>query len=231
MRKGEGFVRFSLGGPNGLLPLVHQNRVVTESFGKSEISGPKHFCDLCRKLPCHGNSDHLMSFKKSFHASHFCDLYRRSAGTEIISEAPFFIFGFSDFLISEAGVKKRPERRSLGPPKVFYRKNSSVTRSGSCSERRLRKLKSCSPHPLPKNQLLSLSCMQRHVVVTTNIIPVIVVSLSFSRISLPSDGSDCGCSSLPVHHNKFLCCRSSNIAIACAHHQSTVHIAIVVPPI
>ena len=52
-----------LGGPNGLLPLAHQNRAVTESFGKSEIPGPKHFCDFSRKLPRHGNSDHLMSFK------------------------------------------------------------------------------------------------------------------------------------------------------------------------
>ena len=53
-----------LGGPNGLLPLAHQNRAVTESFGKSEIPGPKHFCDLSRKLPRHGNSDHLMAFKE-----------------------------------------------------------------------------------------------------------------------------------------------------------------------
>ena len=30
----------SLGGPNGLLPLAHQNRAVTEGFGKSEIPGP-----------------------------------------------------------------------------------------------------------------------------------------------------------------------------------------------
>ena len=53
-----------LGGPNGLLPLAHQNRAVTESFGKSEIPGPKHFCDLSRRLPRHGNSDDLMSFKE-----------------------------------------------------------------------------------------------------------------------------------------------------------------------
>ena len=30
-----------LGGPKGLLPLAHQNRAVTECFGKSEIHGPK----------------------------------------------------------------------------------------------------------------------------------------------------------------------------------------------
>ena len=29
-----------------------------------EIPGPKHFCDLSRKLPPHGNSDDLMSFKE-----------------------------------------------------------------------------------------------------------------------------------------------------------------------
>ena len=57
------FMCFFLGGPNGLLPLAHENRAVTESFGKSEIPGPKHLCDLSRKLPRHGNSDHLMSFK------------------------------------------------------------------------------------------------------------------------------------------------------------------------
>ena len=55
---------YPLGGPNGLLPLAHGNRAVTESFGKSEIPGPKPFCDLSRKLPRHGNSDHLMSFKR-----------------------------------------------------------------------------------------------------------------------------------------------------------------------
>ena len=55
---------FLLGGPNGLLPLALQNRAVTESFGITEIPGSKHFCDLCRKLPHHGNSDHLMSFKE-----------------------------------------------------------------------------------------------------------------------------------------------------------------------
>ena len=55
---------YDLGGPNGLLPLAHQNRAVTESFRKSEIPGPKHFCDLSRKLPRHGNSDDLMSFKE-----------------------------------------------------------------------------------------------------------------------------------------------------------------------
>ena len=67
------FARFytcsiGLGGPNGLLPLAHQNRAVTESFGKSEIPGPKHFCDLSRKLSRHRNSDHLMAFKvRVFH--------------------------------------------------------------------------------------------------------------------------------------------------------------------
>ena len=83
-----------LGGPNGLLPLAHQSRAATESFGKSEIPGPERFCDLCQKLPRHGNSNHLMSFKQGvFCATHFCDLWS-CAGTEIISEAPFF-----DFLI------------------------------------------------------------------------------------------------------------------------------------
>ena len=47
------------------------------------------------KLPRHGKSDHLMYFKERvFDTFHFCDLYRSCAGTEIISEAPFF-----DFLI------------------------------------------------------------------------------------------------------------------------------------
>ena len=150
----------------------------------------RHFRDLSRKLPRHGNSDHLISFKerdclsmgeenvpdnapiqKHFRTPlnlkellvcsilDFCtgkaendtcagwktyhtkgcpkpflggvsfvrfstplffptppwrplNLYRSCAGTEIISEAPFFWF----FLISEAGAKKRPERRSPGPP-------------------------------------------------------------------------------------------------------------------
>ena len=79
-------------GPKALLPLTYQNRAVTESFGKSEIPGPKHFCDLSQKLPRYGHSDHLMSFKGVFHASHFCDLYRSCASTEIISKAPFFDF-------------------------------------------------------------------------------------------------------------------------------------------
>ena len=80
----------NLGGANGLLPLTHQNRAVRESFGKSEIPGPKHFCDLCRKVPRHGNSDHFMFFKeRAFCAYLFCDLCQSCAGTEIISEAPF----------------------------------------------------------------------------------------------------------------------------------------------
>ena len=49
--------------PNSLLPLARSNGAVMESFGKSESHGPKRFCDLCRKLPCHRNSDHdLTSF-------------------------------------------------------------------------------------------------------------------------------------------------------------------------
>ena len=84
------FLAFVLGGPNGLLPLAHQSRAVTESFGKSDNPGSPYFCDLSRTLPCHGNSDHLMSFKERvFHTSHFCALYRSCAGTEMISEAPF----------------------------------------------------------------------------------------------------------------------------------------------
>ena len=55
-----------LAGPNGLLPLAHQNRAITESFGNLEIHGPKHFCDLCHNMPRHENSDHLMSFQKEF---------------------------------------------------------------------------------------------------------------------------------------------------------------------
>ena len=111
--------RIDRGGPNGLLLLAHQNRAVTESFGKSEIPGPKHFCDLCRNLPRHGNSDHLMSFQdRVFCASLFCDLCQSCACTEIISEAPFFDFLISDFLMSEAGAKKRPKRRKSGPPNL-----------------------------------------------------------------------------------------------------------------
>ena len=108
-------------GPNGLLALAHQNRAVKESLGKSEIPGPNYFCALSQKLLRHGNSDHLMSFKERvFHASHFCDLYRSCAGTDIISEAPFLDFWFSDFFISEAGAKKKPARSGPGPLKPFY---------------------------------------------------------------------------------------------------------------
>ena len=38
----------ALGGPNGLLPLAHQNRAVTESFGKSKRV-PAVFCSFLRK--------------------------------------------------------------------------------------------------------------------------------------------------------------------------------------
>ena len=41
-------------------------RAITESFRKSELHEPNHFCDLCRNVPRHGNSDHLMSFKQEF---------------------------------------------------------------------------------------------------------------------------------------------------------------------
>ena len=56
----------ALGGPKGLLPLAHQNRAISESFGKSEIHGPKHFCDLCwdvTNVPRHEDSDHLRPFE------------------------------------------------------------------------------------------------------------------------------------------------------------------------
>ena len=61
------FPKYKMGGPNYLWPTR------TELSRKvSEILGPKHFCDLCRKLPCHGNPHHLMSSKERvFHASHF----------------------------------------------------------------------------------------------------------------------------------------------------------------
>ena len=39
------------------------SRKVSENR-KIQIPGPKHFCDLSRKLPRHGNSDDLMSFKE-----------------------------------------------------------------------------------------------------------------------------------------------------------------------
>ena len=42
----------------------------------------------------------------------------------IISEVPFF--GFSDCLISEAGAKKRPERRNPGPPKTLTLNKSNM---------------------------------------------------------------------------------------------------------
>ena len=90
------FSKNYLGGPNGLPPLAHHNRAITESLRESEIPGPKHFCDLCRNILHHENSDHLMSFKtRGFDTFHFCDLCRRCTGTENISESLFF-----DFLIS-----------------------------------------------------------------------------------------------------------------------------------
>ena len=57
---------------------------------------PTYFCDSSWKMPRHGNADHLMSFQRErvSQASHFCRSCRSCAGTEIISEAPFF-----DFLI------------------------------------------------------------------------------------------------------------------------------------
>ena len=67
-------------------------------FRKIGNSLAEHFCDLSRKLPRHGNSDPLMSFKERvFHASHFCDLYRSCDGTQIISEAPFFGCNFFNY--------------------------------------------------------------------------------------------------------------------------------------
>ena len=72
---------------------AHQNRAVTESFGKSESPGPKHFCDLSRKLPRHANSDDLMSFKErvfNFLFLRFVPELRRI--TESLLRLHFFVF-------------------------------------------------------------------------------------------------------------------------------------------
>ena len=64
-------------------PVWHQIKAITETVGKLEIHGPKHFCDLCQTVLRHGNSDRLMSFKKkSFRHFHVCDLRRRCIDTE-----------------------------------------------------------------------------------------------------------------------------------------------------
>ena len=58
------------------------------------------------------------SKKGVFHTSHFCDLYRSCAASRKSFPRFFFlIFRFLlNFWISEAGAKRRPENRSLGPP-------------------------------------------------------------------------------------------------------------------
>ena len=95
----------------------HRNSAITESLGKSEIHGPKHFCDLCRNVPCHENSDHLMSFnRRILDTFHVCGLCQGCTGTEIISGSPFFDFLTFWFFDSEAGARRRPKRRKPGPP-------------------------------------------------------------------------------------------------------------------
>ena len=103
-----------LGGPNGLLPLAHQNRAVTESFGKSDIPGP-NISVICPGI-CRVTEIQITSWpsKKEFFTSHFCDLYRSCvASRKSFLRLHFLIFWFSDFLISEAGAKKRPKRRTV----------------------------------------------------------------------------------------------------------------------
>ena len=83
-------------------------RAVTESFGKSEIPGPEHFCDLSRKLPRHGNSDHLMSFKES--VFHFPFLWFVPGLCCIIWYSDFLIFWFLKRVQREG-----PKRGVRGP--------------------------------------------------------------------------------------------------------------------
>ena len=93
-------------GPNGLLPLAHQNRTVTEHFGNSWA---ETFCDLSRKLPRHRHSDHLMSFK----IKHFTLPTSVICTRVVLARKSFLRFLFCwlcDFLISEAGAKKGPKR-------------------------------------------------------------------------------------------------------------------------
>ena len=121
----------NLGGPNGLLPLAHPNRAVTESFGKSEIPGPKHFCDLTRKFPRHGNSDHLMSFKERvFRFPFLWFVPGLCRVTEIISEAPFLTFWFSDFWFLKRVQRKGPKGGVRGPPNLNLYTNTVTVRRG-----------------------------------------------------------------------------------------------------
>ena len=73
------YVLLALGGPNGLLPLAHQNRAVTESFGKSKFLG-RNISVICPGS-CGVTEIQITSWpsKKELFTSHFCDLYRSCA--------------------------------------------------------------------------------------------------------------------------------------------------------
>ena len=90
------------------------SRAITESFGKSGIHGPKHFCDLCRDVPRHDHSDQVMSFQERvFDTFHFCDFCRGCTGMDkSFPSVHFLIFRFWFF-----DSRSRAWRRKPGPPK------------------------------------------------------------------------------------------------------------------
>ena len=111
--------------------------------------------------------------KKGLFTSHFCDLYRGLCRvTEIISEAPFFVFLiFSDFfLIAEAGAKTRPGKEEsltnggLSPP-IFRENRGEILpwKSGLFGANSLRAVRAISLSraknslPIVPRQFLSLS--------------------------------------------------------------------------
>ena len=70
-----------------------------------------------RKLPGHGNSDHLMSFKERFfHFSFLWFVPGLCRVTEIISEAPFFDFLIFWFL--KRVQRRGPKGGVRGPPRL-----------------------------------------------------------------------------------------------------------------
>ena len=71
-----------VGGPNGLLPLAHHNRDVTESFGKG-------FCDVFRNLRCQRDSDHIMPFNSKRYRERVFHTVPELCRHGTHSEAPF----------------------------------------------------------------------------------------------------------------------------------------------
>ena len=111
-----------INGINWAAPTVScHNRAVTESFGKSEIPGRDIFV-ICPGS-CRVTEIQITSCpsKKEFFTHPISVICTGVVpARKSFLRLHFLIFRFSDFLFSEAGAKKRPERRSRAPQGINY---------------------------------------------------------------------------------------------------------------